>query len=293
MNPAHTHSATVMSTKHQDSTPPWTQMSHHLSVRPESFGPVEVHFLFERREGRLGGAFGASILSHGGLVLVYLLLVWLAPEPVRQAILPDLLSRELIWLVDPGVGGGGGGGNKVPEPPKKAELPVPKKPEPKPEIDEEPPEQTRIPAKTLPTVAAFVPGVLESIQVSASTGPGGGAGGGAGEGSGLGPGSRGGIGGGPYRPGNGVENPQLLSQVRPRYTAEAMRAKVQGVVLLECVVQSTGVVGTCEVVRSLDSNFGLDQEALKAARQWRFRPGTRFGEPVDVFVSIELTFTLR
>jgi TonB family protein len=48
-----------------------------------------------------------------------------------------------------------------------------------------------------------------------------------------------------------------------------------------------------QVVRSLDSAFGLDQEAIKAARQWRFAPGTRLGEPVPVLVTIELTFTLR
>ena len=91
----------------------------------------------------------------------------------------------------------------------------------------------------------------------------------------------------------GVEIPQLLFQKKPSYTAEAMRAKVQGVVLLECVVQTDGGVGTCSVQRSLDSAFGLDQEAIKAARQWRFRPGTRMGEPVPVLVTIELTFTLR
>jgi protein TonB len=72
-----------------------------------------------------------------------------------------------------------------------------------------------------------------------------------------------------------------------------MRAKVQGVVLLECVVQTDGGVGNCSVQKSLDSSFGLDQEAIKAARQWRFRPGTRMGEPVPVLVTIELTFTLR
>jgi len=47
------------------------------------------------------------------------------------------------------------------------------------------------------------------------------------------------------------------------------------------------------VIRSLDPVFGLDQEALKAARQWRFVPGRRQGQPVPVLVSIELTFTLR
>jgi TonB family protein len=48
-----------------------------------------------------------------------------------------------------------------------------------------------------------------------------------------------------------------------------------------------------EIIRSLDSSFGLDQEAIKAAKQWRFRPGMRQGEPVAVLVRIELDFTLR
>jgi TonB family protein len=54
-----------------------------------------------------------------------------------------------------------------------------------------------------------------------------------------------------------------------------------------------GTVGRVAVVRSLDSTFGLDQEAIKAAKQWRFRPGTRLGEPVSVLITIELAFTLR
>jgi protein TonB len=81
--------------------------------------------------------------------------------------------------------------------------------------------------------------------------------------------------------------------VKPQYTAEAMRAKVQGTVWLNCVVLPDGTVGNVEIVRSLDSSFGLDQEAVKAAKQWRFRPGVRQGEPVPVLVTIELTFTLR
>jgi protein TonB len=72
-----------------------------------------------------------------------------------------------------------------------------------------------------------------------------------------------------------------------------MRAKIQGEVLLECVVGTDGNVGNIRVMRSLDSTFGLDQEAIKAARQWRFAPGTRFGEPVPVLVTIAIQFTLR
>jgi TonB family protein len=58
-------------------------------------------------------------------------------------------------------------------------------------------------------------------------------------------------------------------------------------------VQKDGTVGDVQVIRSLDSTFGLDGEAIKAAKQWRFAPGTRMGEPVPVLITIELTFTLR
>jgi protein TonB len=87
--------------------------------------------------------------------------------------------------------------------------------------------------------------------------------------------------------------PRVIREVKPQYTAEAMRAKVQGTVLLECVVLADGSVGNVEVVKSLDGTFGLDQEAIKAAKQWRFQPGRRLNEPVAVLVTIELTFTLR
>jgi TonB family protein len=90
-----------------------------------------------------------------------------------------------------------------------------------------------------------------------------------------------------------VLTPRVLREVKPAYTAEAMRAKVQGEVWLECVVLPDGSVGRVEVVKSLDGNFGLDQEAIKAARQWRFAPGTRQGQPVPVLVTIAIAFTLR
>jgi protein TonB len=251
----------------------------------------------------MGGALGASLVTHAGLVGLWLLLVWLVPESVREAILPDQLPRQIVWLADPGPGGGGGGGNEMPEPPAPAELPgqeeitVPAIEEPEPEpVPEEPvplEAQLTIPAQTMAAASQVSPGVIESTQASASTGSGGGTGGGSGEGSGLGPGSGGGTGGGPFRPGSGVINPRVLREVKPQYTADAMRAKVQGTVLLECVVLPDGSVGEVEVVRSLDPTFGLDQEAVKAARQWVFAPGTRFGEPVAVLVTIELTFTLR
>src|SRR5262245_19444288 len=90
----------------------------------------------------------------------------------------------------------------------------------------------------------------------------------------------------------GVTIPRLIKDVKPQYTADAMRAKIQGRVMVECVVLTDGTVGDVRVIRSLDVTYGLDQEAIKAAKQWKFAPGTRNGEPVPVMVSIELTFTL-
>jgi protein TonB len=154
------------------------------------------------------------------------------------------------------------------------------------------------------TAAAPVeaPGAIvaeSTVSTTAGSGSGGGGGtgtgGGSGEGDGrgLGRGNTAGVGGGEYEVGNGVTLPRVLKEVKPAYTAEAMRAKVQGVVWLRCVVLPDGSVGRVEVVRSLDPVFGLDQEAVKAARQWRFSPGTRLGEAVSVRITIELTFTLR
>ena len=116
---------------------------------------------------------------------------------------------------------------------------------------------------------------------------------GPGTGSGLGPGSGGGTGDGVYHIGNGVTPPVELRRGVPQYTADAMHARIQGTVLAECVVQTNGTCTDIHVLRSLDPTYGLDQEAIKAARQWRFRPGTRMGEPVAVLVTIEVTFTLR
>jgi TonB family protein len=87
--------------------------------------------------------------------------------------------------------------------------------------------------------------------------------------------------------------PRVIRQVKPYYTPQAMEAKIQGVVHLAVVVLASGDVGDVVVSRSLDKEHGLDEEAIKAARQWKFSPGTRQGKAVAVEVTIELTFTLK
>ena len=279
-----------------------------MTVRPEGEG-ADVRSLFESDESRVGSTRVLSgAVVHAIAVVLLVVIARFLPEKVYETILPDKLSEDIVWLSDPGPGGGGGGGNKSPEPPKAAELqgqqkitvPAVKPPEPTPQTKPEPPPplvepQLTLPAQQMAAATSIEPGLIgpPSDSPSTSRGSGTGTGVGPGTGSGLGPGSGGGTGGGAFRPGNGVLLPVVMKEVKPQYTADAMRAKVQGTVLLECVVLPDGSVGSVEVVRSLDSSFGLDQEAVKAAKQWRFQPGTRFGEPVAVLVTIELTFTLR
>jgi TonB family protein len=96
-----------------------------------------------------------------------------------------------------------------------------------------------------------------------------------------------------YRPGGGVKHPRLVTEVKPQYTPEAMEARIQGTVRLEAVVLDTGEVGDVEVTESLDTVYGLDDEAVRAIRQWRFEPGTKDGKPVAVRIEVEMSFKLK
>jgi TonB family protein len=88
-----------------------------------------------------------------------------------------------------------------------------------------------------------------------------------------------------------LTGPALLREVKPDYTAEAMRGKIEGIVALEAIVEPDGRVGAVRVIRAIDP--GLDQKAIEAVRQWRFKPGSREGRAVPVLVNIELTFKIK
>ena len=144
---------------------------------------------------------------------------------------------------------------------------------------------------TLEAMATPPPTPSNGPGIGGGVGTGAGAGLGEGQGSGLGPGSGGGTGGGPYQPGNGIDPPTLLHEVKPVYTEEARRQGIEGAVLLEIVVQRDGSVGSLKVMRSLGA--GLERKAVEAVRQWRFAPARRQGAPVDVVVQVSVDFSLR
>lgn len=287
----------------------------HLSVHIEGEHPADTMFMFERVQKRAFGAFGLSAIFNASAVLLAVFFGVSLTQTGSDPILRPYIPPDVVWIAKEGPGGGGGGGgNQMKEPPRKVELPgkdklsVPaEKPKPLTVPDQIKPDSLPMPqiaqldAKALAADATVFNGTFDGVPGATSQGPGTGGGAGTGTGTGMGPGSGsgigpgwgGGYGGGAYRPGNGVMNPKVIREVKPIYTPEAMRAKIQGTAIVECVVLPDGTVGDVQIVKSLDPTFGLDQEAVKAARRWLFQPGTLKGQPVPVLVSIELTFTLR
>ena len=217
-----------------------------------------------------------------------LLLVCFLRPPAPGLDPADKSSRRLVWTAGFGGGGRGGDGLKA----------APAAPSPKPARASA---QFQIPST--PTVSPMLqlPGVVAILTAADGAGPGTDDGEGKGKGSGKDgpgtgtqPGPGPGAGEGPLPAGTpGVTSPQVIFEKTPEYTLDAMRARIQGPVLVEAVVLTDGSVGAVRVLRSLDHQLGLDQKAIEAVRQWRFRPGTRFGKPAAVLVLIELTFRLH
>jgi TonB family protein len=243
---------------------------------------------------------GLSIVIHTAIFAALIYAATHASQMVQQV---NQVSEKLDFIFldkpKPGPGGGGGGRPKDPEPPRKAEIVAAKPAAPVPvnKPVDVPTPQITVPLQT-PQAVVTLPGALAPIDSNVGTGAAGGGRGtgiGTGNGSGVGEGSGGGFGGGVYQIGNGVTSPTLIREVKPNYTGDAMRAKLQGVVEMEAVVLPDGSVdpNRIKITRSLDSTFGLDQQAIIAVKQWRFRPGTYKGQPVPVLVNVELTFTLR
>lgn len=93
----------------------------------------------------------------------------------------------------------------------------------------------------------------------------------------------------PIRAGRGGPVPKVLKRVNASYTADAMRAGVQGTVTVEVTIDPQGKVSDAKVTRSIPL---LDSAAVEAARQWEFTPTVIDGKPVPVVATIELSFNM-
>ena len=96
---------------------------------------------------------------------------------------------------------------------------------------------------------------------------------------------------GVVRPGPGVIAPTIIRRVEPQFTDEARAAKYQGTVVLEVIVRADGTPNVTRVVRAV--GLGLDESAINAVRQWRFRPAMHDGQAVDIMLNVEVSFNLK
>jgi TonB family protein len=95
----------------------------------------------------------------------------------------------------------------------------------------------------------------------------------------------------PYTTHSHVSLPTVVSRVPAVYTEDARKSGIQGTVHLTLFVDETGKAQGIHVEHSLEP--GLDQEAIKAVRRWRFHPGEQDGHAVRVPVRVEVTFSLN
>jgi protein TonB len=259
----------------------------------------EYTFEYTREQPWYKGVLPAglgSVIFHGVAVAALLFVGTLQPvQQVMKEFVPLFAPdpRPLQSKPKPEQSKGGGGGPQKTEV-TKGELPkvAPKSfvPPIRPETDPKLAMNPTIVAPDLPNISSNNFGnPLAGLGIP-SAGNGNGIGIGPGNGPGIGPGRDGGFGTGVYRIGGGVSAPVPVFHPEPEYSEEARKAKWQGSVVLQIVVDDAGVPQEIKVIHSV--GLGLDQKAIEAVRKWRFKPGLKDGKPVPVSANIEVNFRL-
>jgi len=306
----------------------WAQFKQNVRdlVSPPKLPPLKVTSApgpppkdIWSRDENASKAQWLSALVHGLVVVV------LAVPLVYQAATTTTEAKTKVVSVDMGdlspyipklpsgkdkSGGGGGGGERNPIQASRGHLPrfslnpqlapptvVIQNPNPK--LPVEPtvvvPPDIRVPQPNLPNMGdPLAAMVTQSSGPGTGGGIGTGTGGGVGSGSGggVGPGTGGGIGGGYFHPGqNGIGDPVCIYCPNPPFTEEARKARLQGSVILQLVIRPDGTPSEVQVIHGL--GLGLDENALRTVRTWRFKPVIGPGnKPVAVQFSVEVVFRL-
>jgi protein TonB len=133
-------------------------------------------------------------------------------------------------------------------------------------------------------------GAPNSTLKGFSMGNGNGTGIGSGNGAGIGPGSGGNMGGGFMHVGGSVLPPKVLYSVDPEFSEEARKAKFSGNVEVYLIVDASGNPSHVRVVRGV--GMGLDEKAVDAVRQYKFKPAMQNGKPVAVDLYIDVNFQI-
>ena len=94
----------------------------------------------------------------------------------------------------------------------------------------------------------------------------------------------------PVRIGGEIKAPSKVKDVKPVYPAVARDARVQGVVIVEAIINAEGEIADARVLRSIPL---LNEAALEAVQQWRFTPTLMNGAPQAVVMTVTVNFTLQ
>ena len=228
----------------------------HLGYVPE------LNTVVEDREAkvRIRIAIAVAVILHIGLAIVTL--PQLAQEPLRVGPQRDVYVVQQVRFKPPPPQAR----QQVPKQQKKVKkipIPDPTPDEPEPIIMEE----IDLPKTDLSDLDSVVFGA-ESI-----------------------PSVPGGMGRWPMKVGGGVLPPQKIHTPQPVYTEEARLARIQGVVILEAIIDEKGAVQQVKVLKGLPQ--GLSESAVETAKKWRFKPATLDGQPVPVYFNLTVRFSLQ
>lgn len=299
---------------HPEKLPPLEVTSK--PVAPEDMPGHELWGLYQVK-GRSGAM---SVLVHAGLFCLLWSITTSPPaakvaERITLLVAPPAAIHEAVKVKPPSSGGGGGGGRSALTSP----VAVAAEP-PRPIVRHYTPPAVERPQFEVPPVLFTPPEWVGSTDPSARYGDplaglvgaagnfgtgmgygnGNGTGAGAGSGGGYGGGRGGGYGSG-TGPGNGggepvyvnakgMTPPEPVFRADAEYTDEARKAELSGKVVLSLIVETNGTASDIEVTKAL--GMGLEQKAIEAVRQWKFKPATIAGKPVRARVNVEVAFRL-
>ncbi len=280
-------------------------------IKPEKLPPLEITskpVAVKSIWGLYDKDWKSWMFSTGfQIAVVAILMIGFTSKVVQQQV------KQTFDIIDPNLkpyeappqkkaaGGGGGGGAREPlpvskgKPPKfaKKQFTPPMIVTERPKLAIDPTITADIPQINAPNLGD--PNALSKILSNGQgfgggMGSGSGGGLGSGKGNGFGPGEGGGVGGGVFRVGGGVSQPAVIYKVDPEYSEEARKAKYSGEVMLSIVVDTEGRARDIHIVKSL--GMGLDEKAVEAVEKWKFKPGMKSGQPVNVRATIAVNFRL-
>ena len=222
-------------------------------------------------------------------VLLILISWWLIHMKLQQIAMAKTEQTQIVLTPPPDVGKAGGGGQKgltavtKGKLPKVADLEKPKLTMPDPTVNIQ--KDLKMADNNMPQF-----GDPNSPLLGNSMGKGIGGGMGNGNGTGIGNGVGPGYGNGVKNVGGGVIGPKIIYQPEPEFSEEARKAKFMGVVTVSLIVDQNGKPQNVHVTRGV--GMGLDENAVAAVKQYRFKPATENGKAVAVYLNVEVNFEI-